>query len=115
MADSSADPFDNWTVQVRKGILELCILNALVDRERYGYELVKTLAALPGFGITEGTLYPMLSRLSAQGLVKSRLEVSAAGPVRKYYALTASGRAGVTSMNDHLADLFSACRELRLK
>ena len=56
MAEAADDPFDNWTVQVRKGILELCILNALEDRERYGYELVKTLAALPGFGVTEGTL-----------------------------------------------------------
>ena len=37
------DFFDNWTVQVRKGLLELCILNALADEERYGYDLVKTL------------------------------------------------------------------------
>jgi len=42
------DFFDNWTVQVRKGLLELCILNALASEERYGYELVKTLVAIPG-------------------------------------------------------------------
>jgi PadR family transcriptional regulator, regulatory protein PadR len=109
------DPFDNWTVQVRKGVLELCILNALERRERYGYELVKTLAALPGFGITEGTLYPLLSRLRTQGLLKTRLEESGEGPARKYYALTPAGRAGVGPMNEYLADLFSACRELRHK
>jgi PadR family transcriptional regulator PadR len=115
MAGLVSDPFDNWTVQVRKGILELCILNALEDHERYGYELVKTLAALPGFGITEGTLYPLLSRLRAQGLVKTRLEESAEGPARKYYALSPAGRASVAPMNEYLTDLFSACRELRQK
>jgi PadR family transcriptional regulator PadR len=109
------DAFDNWTVQVRKGVLELCILNALEGRERYGYELVKTMAALPGFGVTEGTLYPLLSRLRAQGLVRTRLEESTEGPARKYYALTPTGQAVVAPMNDFLGDLFSACRELRHK
>jgi PadR family transcriptional regulator, regulatory protein PadR len=115
MGDLASDSFDNWTVQVRKGILELCILNALEDKERYGYELVKTLALLPGFGVTEGTLYPLLSRLRAQGLLKTRLEESTEGPARKYYSLTASGRSGVGLMNDHLAALISASRELRKK
>lgn len=115
MAEAADDPFDNWTVQVRKGILELCILNALEDRERYGYELVKTLAALPGFGVTEGTLYPLLSRLRAQGLVRTRLEESLEGPARKYYVLTPAGRSAVAPMNEHLVDLLSACRGLRKK
>jgi PadR family transcriptional regulator PadR len=115
MGDPVPDPFDNWIVQARKGILELCILNALEHRERYGYELVKTLGALPGFGVTEGTLYPLLSRLRTQGLVKTRLEESAEGPARKYYALTPAGRAGVIPMNEYLSDLFSACRGLREK
>jgi PadR family transcriptional regulator, regulatory protein PadR len=115
MGDPQTDPFDNWTVQVRKGILDLCILNALEDRERYGYELVKTLAALPGFGITEGTLYPLLSRLRALGLVKTRMEESSDGPARKYYALSPTGRTAVAPMNQYLTDLYSACRELRHK
>jgi PadR family transcriptional regulator PadR len=46
-----SDFFDNWTVQVRKGLIELCVLNALAERERYGYELVKTLVDLPGLGL----------------------------------------------------------------
>ena len=115
MGDLSSDSFDNWTVQVRKGVLELCILNALEDHERYGYELVKTLASLPGFGVTEGTLYPLLSRLRAQGLVTTRLEESMEGPARKYYSLTALGRSGVGLMNDYLAALISASRALRKK
>ena len=85
------DFFDNWTVQVRKGVLELCILNALAEKERYGYELVKTLVAIPGLGVTEGTLYPLLSRLRVQGFISARLEESSEGPARKYYALTGTG------------------------
>ena len=56
------DTFDNWTVQVRKGILEVCILNALREEERYGYDLVKTLVALPGLGVTEGTAAVLSTR-----------------------------------------------------
>jgi PadR family transcriptional regulator PadR len=115
MSEVSSDPFDNWTIQVRKGVLELCILNSLEEQERYGYELVKTLAALPGFGVTEGTLYPLLSRLRTQGLVRTRLVESAEGPARKYYALTPAGKRIVSPMNEYLGDLHSACRELRKK
>jgi len=97
--------FDNWTVQVRKGVLELCILRALEDDERYGYELVKTLASVPRLALTEGTLYPLLSRLRVAGLISARLEESAEGPARKYYSLTREGRRTLFAMNDFLEDL----------
>lgn len=99
------DFFDNWTVQVRKGVLELCILNALAGEERYGYDLVKTLVEIPGLGVTEGTIYPLLSRLRVAGLIASRLEESSAGPARKYYSLTREGRKTMDTMNEHLAEL----------
>ena len=107
--------FDNWTVQVRKGLLELCILNALAERERYGYELVKSLVDIPGLGMTEGTLYPLLSRLRAQGLVSARLEESSEGPARKYYALTREGRKISAMMNAYLDDLNESAATLRHK
>ncbi len=97
--------FDNWTVQVRKGLLEVCILNALAQREFYGYDLVKSLTRMLGWSITEGTIYPLLSRLRVQKLVNTRLEESSAGPARKYYALTAKGRATARLMNNYLAVL----------
>jgi PadR family transcriptional regulator PadR len=100
-----ADDFDNWTVQLRKGFLELSVLAALAGRERYGFELVKSLASIPGFGVGVGTLYPLLSRLRLQGLVKTRLEESSSGPARKYYALTPSGRRTLAAMREHLASL----------
>jgi PadR family transcriptional regulator PadR len=107
------DCFDNWTVQVRKGLLELCILNALAAREYYGYDLVKNLVQLPGLGVTEGTVYPLLSRLRGQGLVSTRLEESPEGPARKYYQLTDKGRAAMDLMNDHIDTLLAGITELR--
>ncbi|MDB6109071.1 MAG: PadR family transcriptional regulator [Pedosphaera sp.] len=109
------DFFDNWTVQVRKGLLELCILNALAEKERYGYELVKTLVEIQGMGVTEGTLYPLLSRLRVQGLISSRLEESSEGPARKYYALTKEGMKTMAIMNDYLEALNDGARKLRRK
>ncbi len=108
-----SDFFDNWTVQVRKGVLELCILNALAGKERYGYELVKTLIAVPGMGVTEGTLYPLLSRLRVQGYISARLEESSEGPARKYYALTDVGREVMGAMNEYLENLNEGMRKLQ--
>ena len=108
------DYFDNWTVQMRKGLLEFCILNALAAaRERYGYDLVKTLVDMPGLGVTEGTLYPLLSRLRLQGLVTTRLEESPEGPARKYYSLTDRGRKVVALMNEHVDLLMRGTNRLR--
>ena len=107
------DFFDNWTVQVRKGVLDVCILNALAEKERYGYELVKTLVAIPGLGVTEGTLYPLLSRLRVQGLISSRLEESSEGPARKYYTLTRTGWETMKAMNDYLDNLNRGTRKLQ--
>jgi PadR family transcriptional regulator PadR len=107
------DFFDNWTTQVRKGLLELCVLNALSGAERYGYELVKTLMEVPGLGLTEGTLYPLLSRLRLQGLIAARLEESSEGPARKYYSLTKDGRRVAEMMNSYFDLLQKRTRSLQ--
>jgi PadR family transcriptional regulator PadR len=110
-----SDWFDNWTVQLRKGLLDVCILRALAGRERYGFELVKALAEVPGLGLTEGTLYPLLSRLRVQGLVRTRLEESPEGPARKYYALTNEGRQALATMEEFMDQLNEGTRSLRGK
>jgi PadR family transcriptional regulator PadR len=110
-----ADFFDNWTVQMRKGLLEFCILKALDDEERYGYELVKLLVAIPGLGMTEGTVYPLLSRLRVQELITARLVESNEGPARKYYALTKAGRKTLATMNTYLNQLNEGVETLRTK
>ncbi len=68
-AQSAGIDFGNWTTQVRKGLLELCIVNLLARGELYGYDLVKKLARVKGLVITEGTIYPLLSRLRKTGVV----------------------------------------------
>ncbi len=107
------DFFDNWTVQVRKGLLELSILNALDGKERYGYELVKTLVEIPGLGVTEGTLYPLLSRLRVQGLVNTRLEESSEGPARKYYSLSKEGKKIMAVMDQYVDTLNEGTQKLK--
>lgn len=99
------DFFDNWTVQVRKGVLELFILTSLQVRERYGYELVKALVAVPGVDVAEGSIYPLLSRLKKQGFVKTRLVESESGPARKYYSLTTSGKKKAIAMRSYFDGL----------
>jgi PadR family transcriptional regulator PadR len=110
-----SDYFDNWTVQARKGLLDMCILRALAGKERYGYELVKTLVDVPGLGLTEGTLYPLLSRLRVQGLVTTRLEESSEGPARKYYTLSADGRKVLALMEAYMDKLNEGTQTLRRK
>lgn len=101
----SGDLFVNWTVQMRKGVLDLCILKALSAAEWYGYALVKALVAVPGVGVAEGSIYPLLSRLKRQGLVTTRLEESPEGPARKYYSATPAGRALAAEMELYFAEM----------
>jgi PadR family transcriptional regulator len=96
---------DNWTTQLRKGLLELCIVELLDRGEMYGYDLVKRLAEVRGLVVTEGTVYPLLSRLRKAGLVDTRLEESPAGPARKYYVLTEEGRRAMGLMRSYWQDL----------
>ncbi len=90
---------DNWSVQVRKGLLEFCILNALGGERLYGYDIVKRLRAVDGLVIGEGTIYPILSRFRSQGLVQTTVEESPEGPPRKYYRLTHAGEQLLGEMN----------------
>lgn len=96
---------DNWVTQLRKGILELCILNILKEKEYYGYNLVKKLVSIEKLEAKEGSIYPLLSRLKEQNLVKSRLEESNEGPVRKYYSLSDEGRDFVNIINKYFSEL----------
>lgn len=78
--------------QLRKGVVESCVLGLLSREPMYGWQLSETLIA-HGMIASIGTLYPMLNRLRAQGLVSTYEQASDAGPVRKYYRLTDAGTA----------------------
>lgn len=82
---------DRLLTQMRRGTLEYCVLALLRDEERYAFDLVKTLAESDGMVTSEGTIYPLLSRLRRDGLVSSTWEESPSGPPRRYYRLTPKG------------------------
>ena len=81
----------NWRTQLRKGIVEFCVLRVVEDAPVYGYDIVRQLRALEVLVISEGTIYPVLSRLRREGLLRAYLKESPEGPARKYYQLTSHG------------------------
>jgi PadR family transcriptional regulator PadR len=82
----------NWVTQLRKGILDFSVLSALDGQPLYGYDIVRRLGALQVLVISEGTIYPLLSRLRKEGLLETYLKESTEGPARKYYRLTRQGK-----------------------
>jgi len=88
-------PRESTFSQLRRGVLEYCVMAALRGREHYGYELVSELAAADGLLTSEGTIYPLLGRLRKDGSVATTWRESDSGPPRRYYSLTADGQAGL--------------------
>jgi PadR family transcriptional regulator, regulatory protein PadR len=86
---------DALLAQMRRGTLQYCVLSLLAEEERYGFDLVRGLAEMDGMVTSEGTIYPLLSRLRRDGLVESTWQESPSGPPRRYYRLTQAGRAAL--------------------
>ena len=78
-------------IQLKKGVLTLCVLALLNRHDSYAYEIAATLSDAIDMG--EGTIYPLMRRLQGDGLVETYLVESQTGPSRKYYRLTDAGRA----------------------
>ncbi len=78
--------------QLRKGSLELCMLALISGEEKYGYQIAQSLTDTDGLAVSEGTIYPLLSRMQREGLIRSEWKESPAGPPRKYYSLTPNGQ-----------------------
>lgn len=77
-------------IQFKKGVLNLCVLVLLDKQDRYGYELVQKIS--DQISISEGSVYPLLRRLTKEGYFTTYLQESSEGPPRKYYKLTELGR-----------------------
>lgn len=77
-------------IQYKKGVLELCVMALLRKRDCYGYEISETLSQK--IDIADGTVYPILRKLKADGLLRTYLQEESGGPPRKYYSLTQLGR-----------------------
>lgn len=86
----------NMLTQLRRGAVEFCVLALLRDNEQYGFELVRSLAAVDGLVTSEGTIYPLLTRLRRDQLVTTFWQESESGPPRRYYHLTDAGRKALT-------------------
>lgn len=82
---------ENTKAQMRKGVLELCILSILEHHEAYPSDIINELKASKII-VVEGTLYPLLTRLKNAGILSYRWEESTSGPPRKYYSLTDEGK-----------------------
>jgi PadR family transcriptional regulator, regulatory protein PadR len=85
-------------IQLKKGVLELCVLALLSREDAYGYDIASRLAT--AIGMAEGTVYPLMRRMQGDGLVETYLVESSAGPSRKYYRLTAAGRASFAAQRN---------------
>jgi PadR family transcriptional regulator PadR len=82
---------ENTKAQMRKGVLEYCILSILQHGDAYTSEIISTLKSVEMI-VVEGTIYPLLTRLKNSGLLSYRWEESSSGPPRKYYVLSESGK-----------------------
>ena len=102
---------ENVRSQMRKGLLEYCILSILDKREAYASSLIEELKTA-GMIVVEGTLYPLLIRQKNQGLLSYRWEESTQGPPRKYYVLTDKGREQLAQMDGAWQELVEGIQSL---
>lgn len=98
---------ENTKAQMRKGVLEFCILSVLKDGEAYTSDILETLKDAKML-VVEGTIYPLLTRLKNAGLLAYRWEESTGGPPRKYYNLTEKGKLFLTELNNTWSELQQA-------
>lgn len=100
---------ENTKAQMRKGVLEFCILSVLKHNDAYVAEILKTLKDAKLL-VVEGTIYPLLTRLKNAGLLSYRWEESTSGPPRKYYSLTQTGQLFLNELNTTWNELHNAVK-----
>jgi len=105
---------ENTKAQMRKGVLEYCILSILQNRDAYTSEILSELKDAKLL-VVEGTAYPLLTRLKNVGLLSYRWEESTSGPPRKYYTLTETGKLFLKELNGTWNDLVEAVNLLTTK
>ena len=98
--------------QLRRGTLEYCVLALLSDGERYGFDLVRELSEVDGMVTSEGTIYPLLSRLRRDGLVTTSWQESNSGPPRRYYKLSPAGTKALASFTQEWSRFRDAVDQL---
>lgn len=104
---------DNWKIQIRKGYLELCILLLIKQKKKlYGFDLIEQLAA-GGLEVKEGTLYPLLNRMGADGVLAATWETDGPkGHPRKFYSLTKEGFKFLSLLSNEFDEMVSIYKKL---
>ena len=102
-----------WVSQMRRGLMELCLLNILQGNEGYGYQIVQQLGSIDELSVSESTVYPILARLRKDGYLKVRTAPSPGGPPRRYFSLTRSGSSYLHGLNEYWEALNVAISKLR--
>lgn len=105
---------ENTKAQMRKGVLEYCILSILADGDAYPTEIIERMKAAR-LVVVEGTLYPLLTRLKNTGLLTYRWEESVSGPPRKYYRLTETGEQFLAELHMSWDELVAAVAQVTQK
>jgi len=105
---------ENTKAQMRKGILEFCILSIVSDKDAYASDIIERLKR-SRLIVVEGTLYPLLTRLKNAGLLNYRWEESTSGPPRKYYKLTPVGEQFLKELNTTWNELIGAVKSTTIK
>lgn len=97
--------------QMRKGVLELCTLAIISEKDAYASDIIDTLKK-SDLIVVEGTLYPMLTRLKNEGMLSYRWEESTSGPPRKYYQLTEDGKKTLDRLKQNWEELTKAVNSI---
>ena len=106
--------FENVKAQMRKGVLEFCILSILAKGDAYASDILNKLKESQLI-VVEGTIYPLLSRQKNMGLLSYRWEESTQGPPRKYYALTEKGVEALNELQGSWKELVDAVESIQKK
>ena len=102
---------ENTQIQMRKGILELCVLHIIARGEVYASDMLEELTQAKLI-VVEGTIYPLLTRLRKAGLVEYRWVESSGGPPRKYYVLTDEGRSFLDNLANNWTDMVASTNRI---
>lgn len=104
---------DNWQTQLRKGMLDIVIMNLLSHGSYHGYEMVQRMKTIEGLKIREGNVYPILARLQQDHFIESYSDHASEGPPRKYFRLTELGKSVLDQMNSHWDLILGSVQKVR--
>lgn len=103
---------NKWNSQLRKGVLEFCILSILEREESYGYQIILALSEFTGVDVKRGTIYALFKRLHEEEYIQYRWEESNYGPPRKIYFLTPEGKNTLIEMKNHWYSFVSSIEKI---